>query len=99
MLILANLQVLRSVQSSNAFQLIHFYFTDSRTKFNQEIVKGPCRRYLQGAMCLFGQNCRFSHLNSYEIEALRNAGKGLNYITATICSIKLLGHSLEYQQS
>jgi len=50
-------------------------FTDFRTKLNQELAKGPCQRYLRGMLCRFGENCKFSHLNQYEIDVLRNSAQ------------------------
>ncbi|XP_046647150.1 zinc finger matrin-type protein 5-like isoform X2 [Daphnia pulicaria] len=54
----------------------HFkQFTDSRTKLAQELQKTPCRRYLQGFPCKFGDDCRFSHLLPHEIDHLRYAAE------------------------
>ena len=45
-----------------------------RTKLSVELEKGPCRKFLQDGTCRFGAECRFSHLQDYQIAELRHAG-------------------------
>lgn len=47
---------------------------DARTKLKEELQKGPCRRVQTGLPCKFGDECRFSHLQPYELDQLKYDG-------------------------
>jgi len=47
---------------------------DARTRLKEELQKGPCRRVQTGLPCKFGDECRFSHLQPYELDQLKYDG-------------------------
>ncbi|XP_032786743.2 zinc finger matrin-type protein 5 isoform X2 [Daphnia magna] len=72
----------------------HFrQFADSRTRLAQELQKTPCRRFLQGIPCMFGDDCRFSHLWPYEVEQLRYSAQ-----MEEMASVKLPSQLLKNEQ-
>ncbi|XP_051777312.1 zinc finger matrin-type protein 5 isoform X1 [Erpetoichthys calabaricus] len=46
-------------------------FRDAATILAEEQTKNPCRRFQQTGQCIFGSNCRFSHMTDCDIERLK----------------------------
>ncbi|KAG1959008.1 zinc finger matrin-type protein 5 [Pimephales promelas] len=45
-------------------------FRDVATVLNEERTKEPCRKFLQTGQCVFGANCRFSHMSESYMQML-----------------------------
>lgn len=63
-------------------QFKSIFLSDAKTRLEKELLKGPCRRFLAGQDCMFGDNCRFSHLLPHQLDQLRKAGRVLCPILA-----------------
>ncbi|NP_001133109.1 zinc finger matrin-type protein 5 isoform X1 [Salmo salar] len=46
-------------------------FRDAAAILYDEQTKKPCRKFLQTGQCVFGNNCRFSHMSERDMENLR----------------------------
>ncbi|NP_001291163.1 zinc finger matrin-type protein 5 [Esox lucius] len=47
------------------------HFRDTAATLYDEQTKKPCRKFLQTGQCVFGNNCRFSHMSETDMENLR----------------------------
>eukprot|EP00063_Salmo_salar_P018967 XP_013993802.1 PREDICTED: zinc finger matrin-type protein 5-like [Salmo salar] len=47
------------------------HFRDTAAILYDERTKKPCRRFLNTGQCVFGNNCRFSHMSEGQMENLR----------------------------
>lgn len=52
-------------------------FEDPRKVLEQEAIKEPCMRYLNGKYCKFDLMCKFTHFNEAQLEHLRKMVKRL----------------------
>ncbi|XP_012696075.1 zinc finger matrin-type protein 5 [Clupea harengus] len=53
-------------------------FRDAVAILADEQLKKPCRKFLQTGQCVFGANCRFSHMTEREMEHLQRLAAGSN---------------------
>ncbi|XP_028837895.1 zinc finger matrin-type protein 5 [Denticeps clupeoides] len=51
-------------------------FRDAAAILVDEQSKKPCRKFLQTGQCLFGTNCRFSHMTERDLESLKRQVAG-----------------------
>ncbi|MBN3315687.1 ZMAT5 protein, partial [Atractosteus spatula] len=47
-------------------------FRDASAILADEQTKKPCRKFLQTGQCVFGSNCRFSHMTDQDIGSLKH---------------------------
>ncbi|XP_048043839.1 zinc finger matrin-type protein 5 isoform X1 [Megalobrama amblycephala] len=61
---------LNGVQHHRAKKAWFDNFRDAAAVLNEERTKEPCRKFLQTGQCVFGTNCRFSHMSERYIKML-----------------------------
>ncbi|XP_073716508.1 zinc finger matrin-type protein 5 [Misgurnus anguillicaudatus] len=61
---------LNGVQHHRAKKAWFDNFRDAATILNEERAKEPCRKFLQTGECVFGTNCRFSHMSERHMKML-----------------------------
>lgn len=54
--------------------LMSFSFVDPETVLREELLKTPCRRFIQNGTCQFEGNCRYTHYSPEQLCALRQQG-------------------------
>ncbi|MGH0172550.1 UNVERIFIED_CONTAM: hypothetical protein FKN15_063643 [Acipenser sinensis] len=62
---------LNGVQHHRAKKAWFDLFRDAALILADEQAKKPCRKFLQTGQCVFGMNCRFSHLTEEDMERLK----------------------------
>ncbi|KPP60291.1 zinc finger matrin-type protein 5-like [Scleropages formosus] len=62
---------LNGVQHHRAKKAWFDTFRDAATIFIEEQAKKPCRKFIQTGQCVFGSNCRFSHMTKKDMDLLR----------------------------
>ncbi|KAG5261793.1 hypothetical protein AALO_G00288460 [Alosa alosa] len=67
---------LNGVQHHRAKKAWFDNFRDAAAILTDEQTKKPCRKFLQTGQCVFGTNCRFSHMTEREIEHLKRLAAG-----------------------
>lgn len=50
-------------------------FLDPETVLREELLKTPCRRFIQNGSCQFEGNCRYTHYTPEQLCAIRQQGK------------------------
>ncbi|XP_067294837.1 zinc finger matrin-type protein 5 isoform X2 [Pseudorasbora parva] len=68
---------LNGVQHHRAKKSWFDNFRDAATVLNEERTKEPCRKFLQTGQCVFGTNCRFSHMSERYMKMLEQKIDGL----------------------
>ncbi|XP_038059630.1 zinc finger matrin-type protein 5-like [Patiria miniata] len=53
---------MHGVQHQSLMKMHYFAFKDPEEILAEESAKRPCQRFNQSGECMFGHNCRFSHL-------------------------------------
>ncbi|XP_051749284.1 zinc finger matrin-type protein 5 [Ctenopharyngodon idella] len=61
---------LNGVQHHRAKKAWFDNFRDAAAVLNEERTKEPCRKFLQTGQCVFGTNCRFSHMSERYMKML-----------------------------
>ncbi|XP_035639109.1 zinc finger matrin-type protein 5-like [Oncorhynchus keta] len=66
---------------------------------SDERTKKPCRRFLKTGQCVFGNNCRFSHMSENEMENLRMQNEDPEHRASPERSIEDSEHRASPEQS
>ncbi|XP_041937141.1 zinc finger matrin-type protein 5 isoform X2 [Alosa sapidissima] len=78
---------LNGVQHHRAKKAWFDNFRDAAAILTDEQTKKPCRKFLQTGQCVFGTNCRFSHMTEREIEHLKRLAADL----FTLAQVQMAG--------
>ncbi|XP_062844495.1 zinc finger matrin-type protein 5 [Trichomycterus rosablanca] len=61
---------LNGVQHHRAKKAWFDHFRDAAAILQDERTKQPCRKFLQTGQCVFGPNCRYSHMSEHHMNVL-----------------------------
>ncbi|XP_063068634.1 zinc finger matrin-type protein 5 [Engraulis encrasicolus] len=67
---------LNGVQHHRAKKAWFENFRDAAAILADELSKQPCRKFLHSGQCVFGPNCRFSHMTERDMEHLKQLAAG-----------------------
>eukprot|EP00794_Sanderia_malayensis_P020412 gene20412-22425_t len=66
---------LSSIQHQRLRKLHYDSFKDPSTLLAEESEKIPCKKFFQTGQCAFGDNCKFSHINTHLYKLQLGAAK------------------------